>query len=94
MNDQTNAAAGVAEKTEETKIRKIGKFSETQVITLLVDDKGVPYGPDNNPKKIGSKTASRFEAYKNGITVKEALAAGLLSADIQYDAEHNFIQVA
>lgn len=70
-------------------------FKEDQKITMLVDKDGKPYGKDNNPKRAGSKSADRFALYKgNGMTVKDAIAAGILMADLKYDSDHKFITIA
>lgn len=49
------------------------------------------YGPDNNPKKPGSKTHGRFAKYSHGMTVQQALDVGIPTADLVYDREHGFI---
>lgn len=59
--------------------------AEDAVITLKVE---------GNPKRPGSKAYERFAAYRNEMTVKEALDAGVLTADLVYDAQHGFIEIA
>lgn len=49
---------------------------------------------DKNPKKAGSKAAARFEGYVNGGTVGQALANGVLYADIAYDVGHGHISIS
>lgn len=61
------------------------------VITMGKDKEGKDYGPDNNPKKAGSKTHGRFQSYQTGMTIQQALDAGLTTADLNYDKEHGFI---
>lgn len=61
------------------------------IITMGKDKDGKDYGPDNNPKKVGSKTHGRFAAYATGMTITEALATGLTTADLVYDAAHGFV---
>ena len=59
-----------------------------------------PYEPDDviyvmvaeNPKRPGSTSAARFGKYRDGMTVKEALDAGL-KRDLAWDWEHRFISV-
>jgi len=58
---------------------------ETAVITLLTA---------TNPKREGSKAHERFAKYVDGQTVKQALDAGVLTADLVYDATHGFIKIA
>lgn len=62
-----------------------GKFPGSAVITVLVD---------KNPKREGSASHARFEFYKSGQTVKEALEAGLTTGDFHHDVAHNFISIA
>lgn len=72
----------------------IGGYPLSSTITMLVDKEGKPYGKDNNPKKAGSKSAVRFEAYGNGgITVEEAYKAGVVAADFAYDVSKGFIKI-
>jgi len=56
-----------------------------QTITLLVDE---------NPKKPGSKAAARWELYLEGMTVKEALAAGITRSDLRFNADNEFIALS
>lgn len=100
MADETKAAAAAASKEpkapkepKEPAIKTIAGFPLTAKITLLVDANGTPYGPDNNPKRVGSATHTKFAQYKNGMTVGEAALAGLMAADIKYDVEKNFISI-
>ena len=46
-----------------------------------------------NPKRVGSAAWARFEAYAEGMTVTAALAAGLTTADLMYDAAHKYIYI-
>jgi len=54
-------------------------------IKMGVNKDSKPYGPDNNPKRQGSAAAVRFALYKDGMTLEEALKAGLRSDDIGFD---------
>lgn len=90
----TAEAKEPAAKKEKATPTTIGGFSLASKITMLVDKEGKPYGKDNNPKKAGSKSAVRFEAYGNGgITVEEAYKAGVSSADFAYDVNKGFIKI-
>lgn len=60
------------------------KFAGEATIKLLVD---------KNPKNVNRAAGKRFEAYRNGMTVSEALAAGILRADLSWDTGHGFITV-
>lgn len=61
-------------------------------VTLLTDKDGKPYGPNNNPKRPGSKTHERFKLYKNGKTVEELLADGAVYSDFKYDEDKGFVK--
>lgn len=54
------------------------------VITVLVA---------GNPKKAGSKRAARFALYRDGMTVAQALEAGLYQRDIDKDLKKGYIAV-
>ena len=45
-----------------------------------------------NPKKPGSASYDRFARYVVGMTVTEALAAGVTGADVKWDSERGFIK--
>lgn len=64
--------------------RKSVAFEATDTIHLLVKE---------NPKKKGGAPYERFEKYKEGMTVGDALAAGVFEADIQWDVGHKFIEL-
>ena len=64
------------------------------VIRMQLDEKaGKNYGVDHNPKKAGSKGAERFALYTDGMTVGEALNAGVWAADITWDIGKGFIKL-
>jgi hypothetical protein len=60
------------------------EYADTQVITLLVA----------NPKRPGSKAFARYANYKDGMTVAQALAAGLTREDFRWDVEKGHIAIA
>jgi len=69
--------------------RKVGtrgstKFKGAQIVTLLVD---------YNPKRAGSSSHKRFEAYEDGMTVDEAQKAGITAGDLLWDTKHGFIEI-
>ena len=45
----------------------------------------------SNPKKPGSASYDRFAKYREGMTVSEAIAAGVTMADVKWDSERGFI---
>lgn len=77
------------ERTKKPRVKKEGvprsSLNKDAVITLLVE---------GNPKREGSKSHERFGHYRNGLTVGEALAAGLTTGDIHHDVAHNFISLS
>jgi hypothetical protein len=78
------ATAYKAPKVKRESTGRSGKFQATGVITLLAD---------KNPKREGSAAHARFELYKTGQTVAEALAAGLTTSGFHYDTSHGFISI-
>jgi hypothetical protein len=70
---------------KESNFKKV--YPDTAVITLLTPDGA-------NPKRKGSAAYDRFAFYKNGITVADAVKAGVMYADISWDVGHGFISVA
>jgi hypothetical protein len=64
------------------------RTDENATITVLGKD-----GNGENPKRAGSKAFDRFALYENGMTVREAKAAGVQATDIAYDFDHKFIEL-
>lgn len=60
------------------------KLQDDGVITVLVD---------KNPQREGSAGAGYFDKYKNGMTVKEALAAGVTRSHMNWAVDHSWIKV-
>ena len=58
-----------------------------QVLTLNED------GSVRNPKRAGSAPHSRFAQYAQGMSVQDALTAGVTEADIRWDVAHEYIQI-
>jgi hypothetical protein len=46
-----------------------------------------------NPKKPGTEAYKRFQRYRDGMTVGEAMRAGIMRDDIRYDIRRNFIAI-
>ncbi len=81
------APVPVAEPAAETAKRRgrtSPNFPPTAEITWLVE---------GNPKREGSKSRDRYEAYRSATTVEEYIAAGGTFGDLKYDAEHGFLSV-
>lgn len=71
------------QKTKEPKTR--GKYPMDAVISVLVKE---------NPKRKGTSSYDRFEAYFSISTVKDALRDGVTPADLNWDVKHNFIKIS
>lgn len=69
------------------------KYAGDLKITLLTDKDGKPYGPNNNPKREGSKTAKNFALYENGMTIDGFIAKGGTYAEVVWDVDKGFISV-
>ena len=77
--------ASVAEKAKtRAGVRGPKGVALTSVITLLAGA---------NPKRPTSKAYERFAAYKDGLTVQQALDSGLTTPDLAYDAAHGYIAI-
>lgn len=61
------------------------KFAREGKIEVLVDE---------NPKRKGTKAHAAFAKYKTGMTVQQALEAGVPSSDLVYDTSRKFISIS
>jgi hypothetical protein len=61
-----------------------GLFAVDAKIKVLVDA---------NPKRKGSDSAKRFAKYKTGMTVSDALKAGVTWPDLRWDRDHKYISI-
>ena len=80
-------------KSKTRAIPREAKFAEASVISLCKDVDGKQYSAEHNPKKMGSASAERFAKYRHGMTVKEALDAGLLRGDFSSDMNKGYISI-
>lgn len=69
------------------------KYAPGSTVKLLKNGEGVQYGKDNNPKRPGSASYDRFALYTDGMTVEDAIKAGVKTADIAWDVSKGFIEV-
>lgn len=60
------------------------EYADTMVISVLVA----------NPKRAGSQAFARFAGYKDGMTVGDAIEAGLRRDDFRWDTKHGYITIA
>lgn len=85
----TKAAAPKATKAAaaepSTKRGRPGQYADSMKIKLLVKE---------NPKRAGSASATRFDFYKTSKTVADYVAAGGAAADLRWDVEKGYIEVA
>ena len=72
-----------AKKTAKAAAGRRGNFTTEAGIKILVD----------NPFREGSKGKEWFEKYKDGMTVSEALEAGVPRSQIRWDVRHEHIRV-
>lgn len=98
----SEGSANMPDKTEATEKKKgvrAAKYSDDSVISFGKDAKADKnYGPQpdgsfHNAKKAGSGAAGRFEKMKAGMTVGQAIAAGVTRGDINWDAKQGFIKL-
>lgn len=59
------------------------EFTDEMIVHLLVE----------NPKRPGSKARARFAGYVDGMTIAQAIAAGLNRDDFRWDTDHGFISI-
>lgn len=74
----------VAEGEVKQRSRGPRGMDKTATINILVEA---------NPKKPSSASYARFDLYQDGMSVAEALEAGITTADIKYDIAKGFISV-
>ena len=92
--DQTPETAPAENTTKRKPPVRQPKHPGDATITLLADKDGNPFGKDNNPKRAGSASAARFANYVNGMTVDQALAAGITRPDLDFDVQKKFISIS
>lgn len=59
----------------------------------LADDGKITILVDKNPQREGSKGAAYFELYKNGMTVKEVMEAGVTRSHLNWAVDHGWVKV-
>lgn len=72
--------------------REVFRMADEGVITIGTDKEGKKYSAENNPKK-GDKTSANFAKYKDGMTVKDALASGLTRSNVRRDRRAGLIGI-
>jgi hypothetical protein len=82
--DKVAAKAAAKEMKTSSAANVHTKISDDLIIHLLVA---------KNPKRETAESGKRFALYKEGMTVKAALDAGVLKADLSWDTRHAFIKL-
>lgn len=78
-------------KPKQPRTKMISKFPYSSKIFLNNDKDGKKYGNENNPKR--GTAATRFNLYKDGMTLDQAVAAGIKPADIAWDSKKGWIRL-
>lgn len=91
--ETTETDAAVADKASKSGGRGVRKYAGGSRIAMGQNSEGRQYGPEFNPKKVGSLSHERFARYREGMTVDEAMAQGLGSKDFDYDSKKGFISI-
>jgi hypothetical protein len=90
---KSSAKAPAAPKEPKAPREKtVAKQPLTARIMLKNDKEGKKFGADNNPKR--GTAAKRFALYRDNMTIKEALDAGVKAEDISWDAKKGWIGFA
>lgn len=72
--------------------REVFRMADDGVIGFGKDEDGKSYGPDHSPK-TSDATKALWAKYSEGMTVKEALDAGLSRSNIRRDRRAGFITI-
>mgnify|MGYP000650883401 CR=1 FL=1 len=82
-----------APKDKAPKAIRTGAFNPAHRIVMGTDKEGKPYGPKNNPRRAGTKSADRFAIIKDGMTVESFVKAGGLISSLQKDVKRGNVKV-
>jgi hypothetical protein len=85
------ATAPAVKNAPPPQVRGPKDVPQDATIHFGANKEGMQYGPHNNPKKAGSKAHDRFAVYQEGMTIAQALEAGITTADLTYDRDHGFV---
>lgn len=86
----TNKADSVTQKRTQ-KPAKTDKSADKAAKLEASDARKITFVAEN-PKRPGTASFDRFAKYKKGMTVAQALAAGITRADIDWDSKRDFIK--
>ena len=65
--------------------------SPQRSIEGAIGDVKIRLNQEENPKTAGMACYERFNRYRDGMTVQEAIREGVEPADIKWDLRHGFI---
>lgn len=86
-------AKKAAENTEATaEKREAVRIGENDILHFGTDKEGNAYSSENSPKK-GEGTKERWSKYRDGMTLSDALAAGLTRSNVRKDRRAGFITI-
>lgn len=72
--------------------RDVFRMADNATITYGVDKEGNALSSENSPKKSDA-TKGRWALYRDGMTVSEALAAGLTRSNIRKDRRAGYVRI-
>jgi hypothetical protein len=78
---------------KEKKERTVATYPGSTKIYFGKDKDGRLWSPTNSPRRAGTKLADRWH-YRNGMTLRQAVDAGMLAGDIVWDLYKGYIKFA
>lgn len=81
----------MAERVIDESKRRLGGMPYTSTITFGTDKDGNRFSAANNPKR--GTASRRFALYEEGMTIREALDAGVKPTDINWDRKKGYIRI-
>ena len=84
LNDRSVANIEPNKRKREIDMTDRNRIDENSTITIATEE-------GKNPKRAGSKAFDAFALYSDGMTVKEAKAAGISATDIAYNVNKGYI---
>jgi hypothetical protein len=69
------------------------KVEAKKIIRCANQDKKIKLLVKENPHRPGTKVYERFKLYRSGMTVREAVEAIRVAADVPWDVKHGYIEL-
>ena len=88
VSDESDEGQEESEIEIETKATRRGGRKPTHA-----DDMVIRLKVEKSPKTPGNKNFERYAKMKDGMTVAQALQAGVTRGDLKYDEDHNYIEI-